>query len=155
MLKCHRIATEAVDPWGLVVSADRFAEQLRWLMRRRTVLPLAEFALRQQEGCLPPKEVAITFDGGYACNAHIAGPLLMDLGLPATLFLSTGSIEGADEYWWDALQRIVFETDRTELAAPAVDGSFSVKLGPRRAIDDVWTPMREATGARQRGLSAV
>jgi peptidoglycan/xylan/chitin deacetylase (PgdA/CDA1 family) len=48
----------------------------------------------------------ITFDDGYADNLHTARPLLATSGLPATVFVATGSL-GA-EFWWDTLARLIF-----------------------------------------------
>ena len=37
ILMYHRIAMPAVDPWGLSVSPERFAEQVQALRARRTI----------------------------------------------------------------------------------------------------------------------
>ena len=85
ILMYHRVNEPGYDPWELAVTPAHFDEQLAWLKRRRTVLPLVEFAERHARGDLPRDAVAITFDDGYACNGLNAAPLLAAHGLPATV----------------------------------------------------------------------
>jgi peptidoglycan/xylan/chitin deacetylase (PgdA/CDA1 family) len=56
----------------------------------------------------PPRPVAVTFDDGYADNHQVARPLLERCGIPGTVFVSTGWIGLAREFWWDELSRAVF-----------------------------------------------
>ena len=51
--------------------------------------------------------VAVTFDDGYADNALEALPILEEVGLPATFFVSTGTIGTSEEFWWHELERII------------------------------------------------
>ena len=53
--------------------------------------------------------VAVTFDDGYAESLRTARPILERLGIPATAFLTSGYIGSGREFWWDALERALFE----------------------------------------------
>src|SRR5262245_24984674 len=81
----------AGQPWvpDFFVTASAFERQLQYLRRHARVLPLDEAARKLREGTLPPQAVSITFDDGYANNLHLACPLLVKYGLPATFFLSS------------------------------------------------------------------
>lgn len=103
ILLYHRIAVRPVDPWGLCVSPDRFAAHLAHLRATRLPLPLPELVDRLATGTLPPQAVAVTFDDGYLDNARTAAPLLVDAGIPATFFLTTGAVGSGQPFWWDAL----------------------------------------------------
>jgi peptidoglycan/xylan/chitin deacetylase (PgdA/CDA1 family) len=128
ILMYHRIAVAAGDPWDLCVAPDNFRSQLQVLKRRRRVFSLPEFAARHADGSLPGNAVAITFDDGYACNAEIAAPLLVEARLPATIFLCTGMIGTPRWFWWDALEEIVMTHVGSSLQLdPATD---PVQLGP-------------------------
>ena len=107
ILMYHRIATPDVDPWGLSVSPERFAEQVWVLRARRTILSMDTFVARLQSGDLPHDAVALTFDDGYLDNLRQAKPILEAAGVPATVFLTTGRIGTDEEFWWDELARIV------------------------------------------------
>jgi peptidoglycan/xylan/chitin deacetylase (PgdA/CDA1 family) len=47
----------------------------------------------------PPATVVITFDDGYEDNLTVAAPLLVDRGLPATVFAATGFLPGCPGVW--------------------------------------------------------
>jgi len=53
--------------------------------------------------------VAITFDDGYADNALEAVPIMDEVGIPATFFISTGNIDTKSEYWWMTLKESLRE----------------------------------------------
>src|SRR5207253_11404588 len=54
------------SPCDEMISPDRFEQQLRWLSRRRRVVPLVETLNRRESERL----VAITFDDGYRSEEH-------------------------------------------------------------------------------------
>ena len=59
-----------------------------------------------RDGTLADNAVAITFDDGYAANIAHAVPVLREHDVPATMFVTSGSIGGAREFWWDELERL-------------------------------------------------
>lgn len=106
ILLYHRVAEVNPDPWSLCVSPEHFAEHLEVLRRFRPVrldwLGTARAGARLN--------VAITFDDGYADNLYAAASLLERYDTPATFFIATGSIGAVREFWWDELERIVFQS---------------------------------------------
>lgn len=145
----HRIATDVVDPWGLAVSPGRFDDQLRWLTEHREVLALPVFARLHRESRLPARAVALTFDDGYACNATAAAPRLQARQAPATVFVSTGPIATGREFWWDDLQRIVFDASVQRLDLALDDQRMSVDLGDADGGRTRWPPGSPPGNARQ------
>lgn len=93
----HRVADPVQDAYGLSVAPDRFASHVEHLRRLNCVVPLTEI-LRPTTSL----QVAITFDDGYADNATQAAPLLVEAGLPATYFITSGRL-GGQHFWWDRL----------------------------------------------------
>ena len=100
VLLYHRVAQLDHDPYGLAVHPDRFAQQCRILRKRGDVVPL-----RDAHG--GRRQVAITFDDGYADNRE-ACDVLSDAGLPATFFITAGRLEQRSEVWWDRLENMFF-----------------------------------------------
>jgi peptidoglycan/xylan/chitin deacetylase (PgdA/CDA1 family) len=67
------------------------------------VLPLADLETRRLSRQPPSSSVAITFDDGYADNYELALPILRKHGLPATVFITTGCMEGRRLLWTSRL----------------------------------------------------
>lgn len=116
ILLYHRVARPALDPWRLAIAPEDFAAQMDWLVARRTLMPLDAFVSALFAGTLPANAAAITFDDGYADNLHAAAPILAARGLPATLFVASGSV-GAPAFWWDALAAVMLGPSGAGLAA--------------------------------------
>src|SRR5262249_8195308 len=105
ILMYHRIARVERDVWSMCVTPEHFEEHLEVLSRHRPVR-LNEWKPRGWfKGSL---SCAITFDDGYADNLH-AACLLKRFGIPATFFVTTGYIGSGREFWWDELERVVYE----------------------------------------------
>jgi len=71
------------------ISPERFVRQLRWLARRRCVVPLIETLGPSTSS----RRIAITFDDGYRDNLTVALPLLEKFQLPMTLFVTAGFVD--------------------------------------------------------------
>lgn len=108
VLLYHRVSNVAPDPFGLCVHPRRFDEHLDALGRHARPMRLTELVGNLREGHVPRRAVAITFDDGYADNLA-ALPSLQRHNLPATLFVATGYMEHAREFWWDVLARILLQ----------------------------------------------
>lgn len=102
------------DPYDLVVSPDRFAEQMAFLGERRRVVSL-EDVVRGDLGSGPPP-VAITFDDGYRSVREHALPVLESHGFPATVFVPTRWL-GARPGWLERDGELLAIMDADELRA--------------------------------------
>ena len=98
ILMYHRV-DDVIDSDILTVTPFAFVQQMIWLREEGwQVLSLREALLRLENGSLPPKSVAITFDDGYADNYEKAYPILLRLGFSATIFPVTGFVLGESEH---------------------------------------------------------
>lgn len=100
ILMYHSVAhAPARAAYGLSVSPEAFAEQMRLLAGFGfTPVTTERLAAAWRDGHpLPPKPVLITFDDGYEGVHRHALAALTEHGFPATLFVSTGWLRGADE----------------------------------------------------------
>jgi peptidoglycan/xylan/chitin deacetylase (PgdA/CDA1 family) len=104
ILLYHRVATTEIDPWGICVSPDHFAEHVQILnelgicCRVRDLIPALDDAR--------PPMFAITFDDGYADNASTARTILARHQASATFFVVSDAVGSHAEFWWDALERV-------------------------------------------------
>jgi peptidoglycan/xylan/chitin deacetylase (PgdA/CDA1 family) len=155
ILMYHRIATPDVDPWGLAVPPERFAEQVEVLRGCRTILSMESFVARLQSGDLSRDALALTFDDGYIDNLLRAKPILETAGVFATVFLTTGLIGSGEQFWWDEVARMVLlraepiaatltlETDCLQIELPPIDPEIEPRPG-WRAWDEPVTAREQA-----------
>src|SRR5262249_43149366 len=111
ILLYHRVTRLDRDPQLLAVSPEHFAEHLDVLRRKANVVPLNKF---RGEPRLPSRAIAITFDDGYADNFVEAKPILERKEVPATVFVVSGFLGSAREFWWDELDRILLQPEDAE-----------------------------------------
>ena len=95
----HSVADDA-PPWlaPFTVSPRTFAEHLDMIADSGLeVIPLRQLVAALRGGPPPPPRSAVlTFDDGYADFASTVAPLLAARGLPATLYVTTGALRGAE-----------------------------------------------------------
>ncbi|MCM1984685.1 polysaccharide deacetylase family protein [Lyngbya confervoides] len=119
ILMYHRIGDPGVDPWSLCVSAENFEAQLRVLQQQAQPISLQALAAAHRQGSIPEGAVVITFDDGYANNLYQAKPILEQLGVPATVFVTSGYLGSAREYWWDDLEQMLLRPEALPDHLPA------------------------------------
>jgi peptidoglycan/xylan/chitin deacetylase (PgdA/CDA1 family) len=90
----HRVLTRLDPLRPSEPDAKRFDALMRFMASNFTVLPLVGAVDLLERGKLPRRACCITFDDGYADNLTIAQPILEKYGLPATVFVATGYLDG-------------------------------------------------------------
>jgi peptidoglycan/xylan/chitin deacetylase (PgdA/CDA1 family) len=134
VLRYHAITPDAREvPYAtpeICLPLAALRVQMAFVKRAYTVVSLDELVDRVGRGEeLPPRALAITFDDGYADNHRLAFPVLQRLGLPATVYLTSGTIDGGPPLWMSAVRALVLAAPAGELAVP---GLPPVTLGPLR-----------------------
>lgn len=96
-----------------------FRQQMEYIKAHYNVITCAHLAqwLRGERE-LPPRPAIITFDDGYYDNLGYAFPILRDLNLPATIFLSTGIIGTEVVFPWDLAAYSFFHTTKDQADLP-------------------------------------
>jgi len=102
ILLYHRVTALATDPQQLAVTPGNFRDQMGLI---RDTFPLV--GLGDDWSGLTGPAIAVTFDDGYSDNYHEALPILEEYGVPATVFVGTGSVGSREEFWWDELERLL------------------------------------------------
>jgi len=127
----HRVHA-SIDPvFPFEPDATRFASLMRFVAATYRVMTLGEAIDHLAKDTLPPRALVITFDDGYADNAEVALPILQQLGLRATFFVSTGFLDGG-RMWNDSVIECLRASPKESIELDAY------KLGrlPLRTIDD-------------------
>lgn len=115
----HRVQILEKDNNLLCVSPIRFRQQMLYLKHN---YPIVRFEDDWTE--LDTDAVAITFDDGYFDNLQYALPVLEELEIPATIFVSTGTMDQMSELWWDELERLVLVGDNIPPVFQLTDEEF-------------------------------
>lgn len=147
VLMMHRVVSdksEADLPHNnpLCIDQASFAGLLNWLQQYFQLVPLEE-ALRPEGG---KPRLALTFDDGWRDNLTHAFPVLQEMGIPASIFLSTGYIGQPRGFWWESVGQRIWNEPETidracldrELAGYGLD-----------APDELFSTNRTLTRSRQ------
>lgn len=108
------------------VSPARLRAQLEFLRDRHTVVSLRELTRVWRAGTSSRDLVAITFDDAYVGVLTHALPILRDLDIPATVFVTSSHAALGAAYWWD-------DVDPERSGAPSgqwLDVQSAVGLSP-------------------------
>lgn len=129
------------------VAPAAFRRQLETVVESGVdVLTISGFLAGRDAGTLPPRPAVITFDDGLADFASDAMPALADHGLPATLYITTGFLDGCPEeqaairppdamLHWSQLREL--ESGGIELGAHSHGHPYLDTLSPRAARDEI------------------
>jgi len=136
ILTYHEIGRGPHEPEG-TVSARRFRSHLEYVKSRFDVVSLADaVSMLSQRSPLRRDCVAITFDDGYVGNHRHALPLLSEQRLPATVFVTTGFLDGRP--LWFAAARGAFARLATgaDALSPALRATLVQAFGGWPIDDD-------------------
>lgn len=143
ILLYHSIgAAEGSDYLKLRIDKDSFNRQMEYLYEKKySVVPLMDLInkLNSRAQTQSQKFITITFDDGYADNLEFAAPVLKKYAFPATIFISTGYLDGGgrrDEYWekWGYLTT---ENIRELVSSGFAIGSHSFSHRALISLDDI------------------
>ena len=112
----------AADPELVSASVADFRLQMQYIRKYWNPIPLsvAVDVLASGER-LPDHCVVVTFDDGHLDNFTLAYPILLEQGIPATIFLSTGYIGGTVPFWFDRVATLLFLAPTGHLHIPLLN----------------------------------
>jgi peptidoglycan/xylan/chitin deacetylase (PgdA/CDA1 family) len=119
----HRVLAHADPLLPGAPSQAAFARQMLLVRRWFRVMPLPHALDLLEQGRLPARALAITFDDGYADNAELALPVLRSLDLGATFFIASAYLDGGRMWNDDVIEHVRQAPDGV------LDGGI-VGLGP-------------------------
>ncbi|MDD5259273.1 MAG: polysaccharide deacetylase family protein [bacterium] len=145
ILMYHRVLDLDFDPRQLCVSPKNFEAHMKVIKKYGRPVRVKDMGENLKQRSLGCKEVAITFDDGYEDNFLNAWPILERYNIPATFFISTGTIQSRKEFWWNDLERAILAPQAlSEIFKAEIRGtkySWNIlKEGPCRKINYSQTP---------------
>lgn len=115
----HRVLDRADPLAPYTPTAEVFDCHMKTLAEGFNVLLLSEAIERLAKRSLPPRAACITFDDGYRDNFTVAGPVMQRYGLPATVFVATGFLDGG-RMWNDSVIEAVRRAPGSSIDASAL-----------------------------------
>lgn len=99
ILYYHKVGEKSATD-GMTVSRKAFSEQMAFLARQYHAVSLdAVCEMICGRKPLVPRAIAVTFDDGYRDNYTLARPVLAQYHIPATIFVTTGAVDGVMPIW--------------------------------------------------------
>lgn len=92
---------------------------------------------RRGQNSLPPNAFAITFDDGFENNLSVAAPILADMAVPATFYLTTSFIDSNRMSWTDRIEFVIEQVPVGHLTLPWGDSRFFDVEGRKAVLEDI------------------
>lgn len=157
ILAYHRVLDMGIetdfpfDPELVSATTEGFREQMEYVRTHFDAVTFRDVLGHiDGESKLPSRPIVVTFDDGYLDNYTHAFPILREMGLPATIFVSTGYVGAQDTYWYDHLAYAIYRAEVGTL----VLGTARLELGDvasrRRAAADAIRFLRGVPDAVRR-----
>lgn len=164
VLRYHALTAGAADvPYAtpeICLPVEAFGLQMAFARRAYTVVPLDELVETLHAGrSLPPRALAVTFDDGFADNHRLGLPVLRRLGLPATVYVATGGVDGGPPLWTSAVRALVLAARGDELRVPGLPPLTLAPPGQRGPVTRILTralvPVSAAERAERLAVAAA
>lgn len=150
ILAYHRIGEDYYPATN--IRQAQFESHIRELRQGRyNIIALPDLVRALDKGDkLPPRTIALTFDGAHRSAYEIAIPLLLEYDIPFTLFLPTDLLDSALPHYitWRDIKKLQRHKNVTLGLHPATYKHLN-ETDPdelRRAINKARTRLREETG---------
>lgn len=100
---------------------ETFQKQIKYLKENYNIISIDEFYLRLTENRFKNNEVVLTFDDGYSNNLYKVAPILNNLSLPFTVFISTEHIETGELYPTSIARLIILGSELNKISLPSIN----------------------------------
>lgn len=141
ILMYHRFSDPPVKDWA---SPARFEEQVKLIRKHYrpfSLVGLVQYAVRY--GQMPEHAVVITVDDGYRDFYDYAFPVLHKHGVPATLFVTTGFVDGRLWLWPDKVTWILRNASQVTGDAQFGSVTFRATQPCENLFDTYWQSLIE------------
>ena len=101
---------------NVCLNIQLFKEQLTYMKKYYNIISLEQLISHLKlKTKLPPNPIVLTFDDGYLNNYTLAYPILSNMNVHATIFLTTHFIDSEDWLWVNKLEYVLTETQKEQL----------------------------------------
>jgi peptidoglycan/xylan/chitin deacetylase (PgdA/CDA1 family) len=122
-----------VKSLGGMIKREIFVTHLNYYEQHYNVISFEQFAEAMQNGITIPKALLITFDDGYRSTFTNGLPLLEDFGFPATIFVTTSSVDNNNVLWPNLFSFAIEKKGTRYLTSKLIERGFTPKLNVNSA----------------------
>lgn len=112
ILMYHRILQ---DEFINGLTPQEFEQQIAYISRNFNVVSIEDLLRDVKNNCVQPFSLALTFDDGHYDFYSNAWPILKKHNLPASLYVTTGFVDGTTWLWPDLLKYILLNSNEVIL----------------------------------------
>lgn len=115
---------------GLHIDKEAFRRQIKYLKKNYKIITLYEaIDIIKNKKEFPKNTVVLTADDGYQSNYTLAYPVLKELSVPMTIFITTNFVDNKEFLWTDKLEFAVNNTmtERLVIIIDKIDYKLSLK----------------------------
>lgn len=126
ILGYHQVHTPVFlrDTMGWSMTPDLFRAQVEYAARFHTVVSLRDLEeIVFNSRAIPKNALVLTFDDGYRDVHDVALPVLSRLGVPATVFITTGAVDRQESIWTNKIYYYFHVTRKTGFLLELSDGT--------------------------------
>lgn len=139
ILMYHRISE---DSKNVGLTEKKFRKQIKIIKKYFAPMTLQDLLSDYEKGCVPHNAVVVTFDDGYSDFEKVAFPILKKEGVPATLFITTGFVNGDLWLWPDKVDFLLSGFDSSYFSSlvdlfPSLNVSDSRKAVWGKICDNI------------------
>lgn len=131
----HRVT---IDGSNGSISVDQFRAQMKIVKQYFNPLTLSELVGAYELGEIPNNAVVITIDDGYFDFADYTWPILQEIGIPATIFITTGFVNRDLWLWPDEIKYAIRCTKKREISLPVL-GEVIIK----NSLVNAWNTLAD------------
>jgi peptidoglycan/xylan/chitin deacetylase (PgdA/CDA1 family) len=124
----HRQRHRVRNYTGKHIESDLFARCMKRLRAVGHALSMDEvLAHCERRSPFPARSYAITFDDGFENNLSVAAPILADLDIPATIYVTSGLVESNGMSWIDRVEYVIEDVADQELRVEWASEPFPIR----------------------------
>ena len=97
---------------------ELFKKQMRYLKRHYEIISIDEYYKRYNNHSFTNREVVITFDDGYKNNLLVVAPILNEMNVPFTVFVSANNVELQKRFYVLVPRLVIVGGQMTDISIP-------------------------------------
>lgn len=149
----HRFAAEPKDRF---IAANDLVRFIHCVGRECEFVTVREIVAQLDRDEMPRRPLAaITVDDGYEDFYSVALPILIEQGIPATVYATAGFVDGRCWLWWDALRYLIDRQPNGKLYLQVAGQIISAELDGPGSRQAAWSMIADLLMTKNEERSRV